>query len=72
MTFITDCGLSSLSDDWANYKLREMCPNTEFFWSVFSFIRTQHRDFRRKSPYSIQMQENTNQKTLRIWTHFTQ
>ena len=24
-----------------------------------------------KSPYSVRMQENTVQKKLRIWTHFT-
>ena len=24
------------------------------------------------SPYSVQMWENTDQKKLRIWTHFTQ
>ena len=23
-------------------------------------------------PYSVQMRENTDQKKLRIWTHFTQ
>ena len=38
--------------------LREKCPNTEFFWSVFSSIRTEY-------GYS-------DQKKLRIWTLFTQ
>ena len=32
-----------------------------FFWSVFSCIRN-----------SVQIQENTDQKKLRIWTLFTQ
>ena len=27
----------------------------EFFWSVFSRIRTEHRDLRSKSPYSVQI-----------------
>ena len=35
------------------------------FWSVFSCIRT-------KSPYSIWIHENTDQKKLRIWTLFMQ
>ena len=41
------------------YSLREKCPNTEFFL-VRIFL------------YSVRIQENTNQKKLRIWTLFTQ
>ena len=43
-----------------------------FFWSVFSYIRTEYRDLLRKSPYSVRIQENADQKKLRIWTLFTQ
>ena len=43
-----------------------------FFWSVFSCIRTEYGDLRCKSPYSVQIQKNTDQKKLRIWTLFTQ
>ena len=43
-----------------------------FFWSVFSFIRTEYGHLRTKSPYSLRMQEITDQKKLRIWTLFTQ
>ena len=39
------------------------------FWSVFSCTRTKYGDLRSKSPY---IQENTDQKILRIWTLFTQ
>ena len=39
--------------------LREKCPNTELFL-VRIFL------------YSIRIQENTDQKQLRIWTLFTQ
>ena len=39
--------------------LREKCPNTELFL-VRIFL------------YSVRIQENTDQKQLRIWTHFTQ
>ena len=41
------------------------------FWSVFSRIRTEHEEVRSISPYSVQMQENKDQKLLRIWTLFT-
>ena len=43
-----------------------------FFWSVFSCIRTEYGDWRSKSPYSVQIQENADQKKFRIWTLFTQ
>ena len=43
-----------------------------FFWPVFSCIRTEYADILRKSPYSVRIQENTDQKKLRIWTLFTQ
>ena len=39
--------------------LREKCPNTELFL-VHIFL------------YSVRIQENTDQKLLRIWTLFTQ
>ena len=42
-----------------------------FFWSVFFFIRTEFKDLQRKSPYLVQIQENTDQKKLRICTLFT-
>ena len=32
------------------------------FWFVFSFIPTEYGDFLRKSPYSVRIQENTDQK----------
>ena len=32
------------------------------FWSVFSCIWTEYGDLRRKSPYSVRMQESTDQK----------
>ena len=35
-----------------------------FFWSIFSCIRTEYE--------SVRIQENTDQKKLRIWTLFTQ
>ena len=32
-----------------NRTLRKKCPNTEFFWSAFSFIRTEYGP--EKTPY---------------------
>ena len=44
---------------WSNLSLREMSPNTELF-VVRIFL------------YSDRTQKNTDQKYLRIWTHFMQ
>ena len=35
---------------------------SELFWSVFSRIRTEYGDLLYKSPYSVQMWENADQK----------
>ena len=43
-----------------------------FFWAVVSRIRTEYREIRSISQYSVRMRKNTDQKKLRIWTLFTQ
>ena len=43
-----------------------------FFWSLFSCIWTKYKDLIRKSLYSVQIRENTDQKKFRIWTLFAQ
>ena len=43
-----------------------------FFWSVCSCIQTEYGETGSISPYSVQVQENTDQKKLLIWTLFTQ
>ena len=43
-----------------------------FFWYVFSCIWTEYGDLLCESPYSFRIQENKDQKKLRIWTLFTQ
>ena len=50
--------------------LREKCPYSKFFWSIFSSIRTEYGEILRISPYSIQILEDTDQKILRIRTLF--
>ena len=42
------------------------------FGHFFSQIRTDYGDLLRKSPYLVQILENTDQKKLRTWTLFTQ
>ena len=37
-------------------------PYSEFFWSVFSRIRTEYGDLLIKSPYSVRMRENADQE----------
>ena len=46
--------------------LHEKCPNTKFFWSMFSCIRIEYGDLLRKSPHSVQIKEDTDHKKLRI------
>ena len=46
-----------------NITLREKYPYLVFFWSVFSYIRAEYREMQNISPYSVQMRENTDQKT---------
>ena len=50
----------------------ESVQTRRFFWSVFSCIRTEYWDILRKRSNSAQIQENADQKNLRIWTLFTQ
>ena len=42
-----------------------------FLWSVFSRIQTEYGELECKSPYSLRILENTEQKKLHTWTFFT-
>ena len=44
------------------FSLQLLRQTGSYFWSAFSCIRTEYGDLPRKSPYSIRIQENTNQK----------
>ena len=44
--------------------LPESCQYLEFFWSVFSRIWSEYREMQSNSPYSVQMQKNTDQKSF--------
>ena len=50
--------------------LRKKCPYSKLFWSVFSRIRTEYREIRSISPYSVQMRENTDQNNSN-YGHFS-
>ena len=54
---------------WA-YPCMKSVQIRKFFWSVFSCVWTEYRDLRSKSPYSVRIQQNTDQKKLRIWALF--
>ena len=47
--------------------LREKCPYSKFFWSVFSRIWTEYGEI---LPYSVQMRENKDQKNSE-YGHFS-
>ena len=48
---------------WENMQvsLLKECPLSELFWSVFSRIRTEYGEILRIPPYSVRIQENTDQ-----------
>ena len=52
-----------------NLALREKCPYSELFWSVFSRIRTEYGETLCIFPYSIRIRENTDQNNSR-YGHF--
>ena len=60
-------------DKYSQMILREKCPYSELFWSLFSRIRTEYGEIRSISPYSARMWENTDQNkseyghSLRKW-----
>ena len=64
----TDISMYKASINWSHYV--KSVQIRSYFWSVFSCIWTEYEDLRIKSPYSVRIQENTDQKLLRIWTFF--
>ena len=44
--------------------LRQKCPCSEFFWSVFFRTQTEYEDLQGKYRYSVRMRENTDQKSF--------
>ena len=50
--------------------LREKRPNTEFFWSVFSRIRTEYAERRSISPYSVKCWKIQARKSS-VFGHFS-
>ena len=43
--------------------MREKCQYLGLFWSTFSRIRTECREIRSISPYSVRMRENADQNS---------
>ena len=50
--------------------LREKCPYSEFFWSIFPRIWTEYGEIGRISPHLVRMKENTDQKNFE-YKHFS-
>ena len=63
---------SQYSEIHLGYHFLKSLQILSFFCSVFSQTRTEYGDLLRKSLYSVQGRENTDQKILRISTLFTQ
>ena len=61
----------ALAISWQTHCVRSV-QIWSFIWSVFSRIQTEYGVLRSKSPYLVQMLENTDHKKIRIWTLFTQ
>ena len=55
---------------YATYTMRKKCPYSEFFWSIYSGIRTEYGEILRISPYSVRMPENTDEKNSE-YGHFS-
>ena len=56
--------LITLLIHWVSYwkpTLCEKCPYSEFFWSAFSCVQTEHGEIFRISLYSVHMRENAKQ-----------
>ena len=50
--------------------LREKCPNTEFFWSAFSRIRTGYGEILLSFMYSVRMWKIQTRKSS-VFGHFS-
>ena len=68
------CKLYSKDSRYSEYALHcvKSVQIRSFFWSVSSCIWTEYVKLRSESLYSVQIQENTEQKKLRIWRLFIQ
>ena len=47
---------------YAIVTLRKKCSHSQFFWSIFSLIRTEYEQMWNMSRYSAQMRRNTDQE----------
>ena len=61
-TLERNVGRSSKKDFCGNITLREKCPYSEFFRSIFSRSRSEYGEIWSISTYSVKMRENADQK----------
>ena len=57
---------------WEGSLYKKGCLNTDVFPCPYFPVFGLNTDLRSKSPYSVLIQEITDQKKLCIWTLFTQ
>ena len=70
---VLSCLLPKLNLFWAECIIRsEMCPYSEFFWSVISHIGTEYREILRISFVSSSNAGKCGLEKLRIWSLFPQ
>ena len=69
-TILINIHCKKVENSFFQNTLSEKCRYSEFFWSVFSRIRTEYEQILRISPYSIRIQENGDQK-ISEYGHFS-
>ena len=50
--------------------LREKCPYSEFYWSVFSPIWTEYEEIQSISPHLVQMREIRTRKNPNMYSFY--
>ena len=68
-TTITNQAIFYYRFSLCEHSLRKKFPYSEFFWSVFSRSQTEYGNFQNKSLYSVQLRDNTDQKSSE-YRHF--
>ena len=63
--------IKGLRDFEGKFPLREKYPNTEFFLVRIFLYFIEYGDLRSKSPYSVRIKENTDQKESVFGFFFT-
>ena len=69
---VTNCNPISDPTSFTSKHCLKSVQIRSFLWPVFSSITTEYGDLLYETPYSFQIQENTDRNKLGIWTLFMQ